>query len=280
MSEVTVRELNVYPVKACQGVPTDEIEISPQGIVGDRVFVLWEDGKLVDQVETPQIGSLGVHWNAEAGTLGFTHAEMGEYVHEVRDAGESRPTEWVLDKFQTRDQGDEAAAWLSSALGKPVRLVDAAEPWQKNIPLDSFKAVHGLSVNQFYSATPVSLSNTASLGELNTRVETPVPMDRFRMNIIVDGLDPWAEDDIVSISSDTVSLSRVDHCERCIITTTDQKTGQRTKSDLLKVLAQYRHRDEGKFGSGLLFGTYMAVSRPGTLKVGDRLQVEYADGRA
>lgn len=276
MTEIVVKELTVYPMKACQGVGVEEVEVTSQGLRGDRGFVMWSEGKLVDQLETPRCGSVSVSWNEEARTLALSHPQQGDYLHTARNEGDIRAAEWVLDKFETCDQGDEVAAWLSAAIDKPVRLVIAHEPWKKNLPLDQFELVHDQPTHRFYSASPVSLSNAASLEDLNDKLESPVPMDRFRMNVVVEGLPAWAEDDIVSVASDAMTLRRVTHCERCAITTTDQQTGERTKSDLLQVLRKhrFRDRDEGRFGSGLLFGAYMAVEREGTLRVGDRLEVE------
>jgi hypothetical protein len=274
MTQVRVVALNVYPVKGCQSIPVEEAEVGPFGLGGDRGFALWADDKLVEQVETPQTAAIGARWNPADRTLEFRHAEHGSYLHELRESGESRAVEWVLDKFDASDQGDEVADWLSAAVGKEVRLIHADQPWQKNLPLDEFALLHGTASQRFQSASPVSLSNSASLADLNERLESPAPMDRFRMNLVVDGLDAWAEDDIVAVSCGALRLLRVTHCERCPITTTDQQTGERTKSDLLKVLRKHRYR-ENRFASGLMFGAYMAVDRPGILKVGDRLDVEF-----
>jgi hypothetical protein len=99
-------------------------------------------------------------------------------------------------------------------------------------------------------------------------------MDRFRMNVVVDGLAPYEEDKLDSLSNEQVELLQVTPAERCIIITTDQKTGERPKSDLMKVLGQYRRKKkEDTFGSGLIFGNYMTVGREGTLRLGDRLVV-------
>lgn len=272
MAEITVTELNVYPVKGCQSLPVEAVEVTALGFAGDRGFAIWADGKLVEQLHHPQVAALGARWDAADGTLTFRHAACGEYRHAARGSGERRATEWVLDRFDACDQGDEVAAYLSDAVGAPVRLVRATEPWKKNLPLDEFARLHGQPSQGFQSASPVSLANAASLRDLGAKLETPVPMDRFRMNLVVDGLAPWAEDGIDSIGSDAVGLLRVTHCERCPITTTDQRTGVRVKSDLLQVLRAHRYR-ENRFGSGLLFGAYMAVERGGVLRVGDRLRV-------
>ena len=271
MQEAIVRELWTYPVKGCQGVAADAIHVSKLGIPGDRSFVVWCDGELVDQKDTPRIASIGAQFDAEAGTLALTHAEAGEYAHRVRAEGETRPARWVLDEFGTVDQGDEAAAWLSGVLEKDVRLVAPGDPWKINFPIPQMKLLHEEEKQSFFAASPVSLANIASLDDLNGRLEHPVPMDRFRMNVIVDGIEPYREDEAESFSNDAVSLLQVTPAERCIIVTTDQNTGERPKSDVLKRMRQKPKEDT--FGSGRIFGSYMQVARAGTLRVGDRLRV-------
>ena len=274
MRHASVRELWTYPVKGCQGVSADSIEIRKMGVIGDRGFVLWREGKLVDQIETPQIASLAVGFDRDAGTLRFEHAERGSYEHVVEAEGTARGTQWILDEFQTIDQGDAVADWLSSVLGKEVRLVSPGEPWKINFPIPQMQLVHQEPKQSFFSATPVSLANQASLDDLNGRLETPVGMDRFRMNVVIDGLDPYQEDELVSLGNEGVELLNVTPAERCVIITTDQKTGERPTSELLKVLGQYRRKEkEDRFGSGITFGLYMTVGREGTLRIGDTLKV-------
>jgi hypothetical protein len=276
MSDVVVSELSIYPVKGCQGISVDEVQITKTGVAGDRLFMLSQDGADVDQIKTPQMAALAIEWSAEDRRLVFSHPESGRYEHTARDTGRAQTTTLALDTFEARDQGDEVADWLSTALGKSVRLVTSIEPWSKMLPLPQFELIHQTPTERFCAVSPVSLSNAASLGDLNARLKSPVPMDRFRMNVVVDGLAAWAEDDLVSLASDSVELLRVTVCERCLITTTDQTTGERPKSDLLPTLNKFRRRQENRFASGLMFGAYMAVEKEGVLAVGDRLTVEYA----
>jgi uncharacterized protein YcbX len=274
LPEAIVTQLWTYPVKGCQGVPAESLDITRMGVAGDRGFVLWHEGQLIDQKETPQVASLAVGFDAESGTLRFEHAERGAYVHEVRSQGPAREAKWVLDEFQTIDQGDEAADWISSALAKSVRLVSPGDPWKINFPIPQMQLLHEEPKQRFFAASPVSLANQASLDDLNGRLDAPVGMDRFRMNVVVEGLDAYLEDETASFSSDAVELLNVTPAERCVIITTDQKTGERSKSDLLKVLGEYRRKPkEERFGSGITFGLYMAVGREGRLRVGDRLRV-------
>ena len=116
---------------------------------------------------------------------------------------------------------------------------------------------------------------------LNARLKAPIPMNRFRMNIVVDGLDAWEEERIDRIGSPSMELEGMTVAERCIIVTTDQETGERKKSDVLRELSKFHRRPKGeRFGSGLAFGTYLAVGREGPVKIGDRLTLELKPVRA
>jgi uncharacterized protein YcbX len=96
------------------------------------------------------------------------------------------------------------------------------------------------------------------------------------MNIVIEGLDAWDEERIDTIGTSSMELEGITVAERCIIVTTDQETGERKKSDVLRELSKFHRRPKGeRFGSGLAFGTYLAVSREGVAKVGDRLNVTF-----
>jgi uncharacterized protein YcbX len=274
VSQVVVKELTVYPVKGCQGTSLREATITQRGVVGDRLYALVEDGAPLDQIKAPQLGGLGVACDGDGGRLIFSHPQHGRFEHERRRQGDLLSTKYILDHFEGRDQGDEVAAWLSQVTGRTVRLITASEPWKQNLPLEQFDLLHETLRERFYAVSPVSVSNVASLDDLNGRLKSPVPMNRFRMNVVLEGLEPFQEDEFQSISTASVSLERVTAAERCIIVTTDQETGERKKSDLLQTLNKYRRRAKAdRFGSGLVFGAYMAVAKEGVLRVGDSITV-------
>ncbi len=274
MRDVTVRELWTYPVKSCQGVPTQSIELHPTGIVGDRGFAIWAEGRLVEQKRTPLVASIGAEWDRVNGTLTLRHADHSSFEHQIRDDGPTREATWVLDEFDTIDQGDDVAAWISRILDRDVRLVSPGQAWKINFPVPQMALLHEQPKQSFTAASPVGLANAASLDDLNKRVNTPVSMDRFRVNVVVDGLEPYEEDNITSLANDEVEILNVTPAERCVIITTDQETGERPDNNLMQVLGQYRAKTkEERFGSGLKFGNYMTVGRAGTLRVGDRLTV-------
>jgi uncharacterized protein YcbX len=189
--------------------------------------------------------SIAAKFKSEDDILELSHTNHGTYRHKVRIEGNRLPTKWVLDRFETIDQGDEAASWISQALEKKVRLVTPGASWNINLPHPMLKRMHGVEKQQFYAAAEVPIANQASLDDLNTRINSPIPMDRFRVNIVVEGIGAYEEDEMETPSN-----------------------------DILKVLGETRRRSvEESYGSGLLFSNYMTVRREGRLQVGDQLRL-------
>ncbi len=274
METVTVEELFVYPVKGLQATPVDTLEITQLGIVGDREFAIWEDGRLVDQKADQWVAAIAADFEPTTGLLTLSHPDHPTFTHTRQNQGETRQGQWVLDELELTDQGDEIASWLSAVLGREVRLVDAKSPWQVNMPVPDLQLVHGTPKTRFNAVSSVSLGNQASLDELNTHLDAPVEMDRFRLNVTVSGIDPFAEEHAVQFFNGDVSLTHVSTAERCIIITTDQTTGERPKNNLLRTLrAQHMKAEELRYGSGMKFGSYLTVDKPGHLAVGDSLIV-------
>ena len=270
MSECTVTSLTIYPVKGCQGVPVDAIEVRRGGVVGDRELMFVKDGKDYAQRDHPRLARVRVALPG-VGRVKLSDPDAGEVVHAMRDEGVEVPVNLTFNDITTRDQGDEIAAWACKAMDEEgIRVVSLPRPWDRWIPLPEFALIDGKPQHQLYDVAPVLLNNQASLDDFNQRTDAPVPMDRFRANVVVSGLDAYAEDDIRTLSSNLVELAYVTACERCIMTTTDQTSGERSSKEPIKTLSSYRKR-ENKYASGVAFGIYMTAGREGRLAIGDRL---------
>lgn len=272
MPECTVTALTIYPLKGSQGVPVDAMEVRKGGIVRDREIMFAKDGENFAQRDHPEVARIRVEV-LEDGRIRLRAGDAGEFVHEIRQEGDDIPIKILFNDITTRDQGDEIAAWACRALGTDgIRVVSLPRPWDRWIPLPEFARIDGKPQHQLYDVAPVLLANQASLDDFNRRTREPVPIDRFRANVVVEGLDAYAEDGLEALSSNAVELRFVTVCERCVMTTTDQETGERLTKEPIKTLSTYRRREE-KYASGVVFGTYMTAGREGTLKVGDRLEV-------
>jgi uncharacterized protein YcbX len=117
----------------------------------------------------------------------------------------------------------------------------------------------------FADAYPLLAISEASLAGLNGRLELPVPMNRFRPNLIISGVGPHAEDDWDHVRIGSIDMVAAKPCERCVLTTIDQETGV-AGLEPLRTLATYRRR-----GPNVIFGIYLAHRAVGTVRVGDEV---------
>ena len=174
------------------------------------------------------------------------------------------------------DAGDTAAKWLESklALMHAVRLVR----FNRDMRRDCNRLYAGDSGAHTYFADgyPLLMTNTASLIDLNLRIgcgaDSALPMDRFRPNLVIDGLTAWDEDNIDTLTMGKVVLKFAKPCVRCEVPTIDQSKGTRLSDEPLKTLARFRNNPQ--FG-GVMFGWNAVVLMPGKISTGDQVRVEY-----
>jgi uncharacterized protein YcbX len=162
------------------------------------------------------------------------------------------------------DAGGNAAEWFSRFLEQPCRLVRFPEDGEREV--DPHYA-RGPAQVGFADAFPVLLLSEASLEDLNGRMQQPLPMNRFRPNLVVRGCEPYAEDQWKRIRIGDLVLDVVKPCERCAIASVDPLTGQRGKEPLA-TLATYRGRDNSVF-----FGQNCVHLGPGSIRIGDDVEV-------
>jgi uncharacterized protein YcbX len=160
--------------------------------------------------------------------------------------------------------GEEVSQWFSEFLELSCQLVYM--PDNSYRPVNSRYASHNQQVS-FADGFPFLLISEASLQDLNERLDQPIPMNRFRPNLVVSGCEAFAEDSWRSIRIGSIPFHVVKPCERCLITTVDQAQGIRGKEPL-QTLAQYR-LSNGK----ILFGQNLIPAELGTLQVGDSVEI-------
>jgi uncharacterized protein len=159
--------------------------------------------------------------------------------------------------------GEKAANWFTDYLGVACSLVHMADDVIR--PTNPDFAPGGRV--SFADGYPFLLISEESLQDLNDRLLEPLPMNRFRPNLVVAGGAPYAEDDWSRISIGALALRVVKPCFRCVITTTDQLTARRTKEPL-RTLATYR-----RMGGEVMFGQNVVHEGTGRLSVGDTVSL-------
>ena len=260
-----VTALYYYPIKSCGGVAVQSAELDARGIRHDRQLLLVDPtGQFLTQREYPRMTRIAPR--IEDTRLTVDAPEMPTLHHEVRQTGETREVGIWRDRCQAVDQGDAIAEWFGTYLRTPCRVVTMAPEFARRIhPLYRRQPQDQVS---FADAFPFLLTTESSLADLNGRLATPLPMNRFRPNIVIAGSEPYAEDTWKSIRIGAVEFAVVKACVRCVVTTTDQATGEQGVEPL-RTLATYRRDPEG----GVLFGQNLIHEQHGQLHVGDILQV-------
>lgn len=262
---VEVAALFVYPIKSCAGMSVSSVTLDRRGVVGDRRFmVVDDDGRFLSQRELPKL-ALIVPRIAD-GMVTLTASGSPPLTVPILDDGPRRSVVVWRDVCDALDQGDDASRWLSAHLGVPCRLVRIADEWKRLV--DPTYATRPDDEVSFADAYPLLLIGEASLDDLNTRLQTPLPMNRFRPNVVVRGSTPFAEDSWRDIVIGDVRATVVKPCARCVTTLVDQETGARGKEPL-RTLATYRRRGDGE----VYFGQNVIHSGAGAIRLGDRVIV-------
>jgi hypothetical protein len=234
---VTLAGLFVYPVKSCRGVALDSARLAAAGLENDREWlVVTPGGRFLTQREAPRLACVDIALDGQALRMSSSGAGAVVVPHDV--PGERVEVKIWDDCCAAFDQGDEVAAWLAALLGREVRLV-RFDPAHRR-PSDRAWTGEVDALNRFTDGFPLLAIGRASLDDLNVRLPAPLPMDRFRPNLVFEGLEPYGEDDVFEFVTDGVRLRTAKPCTRCVITTTDQQTGRVTGEEPLRTLKTYR----------------------------------------
>lgn len=262
-----ISEINIYPIKSLRGIELNEAKIEDRGLQYDRRWLLVDEkNKFLTQREFPQLATFDlVISEAE---LKVSYAGNGMNFPIAANSGETRNVKIWSSSVKADFYGEEVNRWFSEKLDSPCRLVAMTEKSVRKV--SPFYAVRKFEDTvSFADAYPFLLIGENSLKELNEKLEKPVPMNRFRPNFVVSDSDAFAEDSWKKIKIGDTIFHVVKSCARCVMTTIEQATGEKTGAEPLKTLAVFRKK-RGK----VLFGRYLiAENAGGTVKIGDRVEV-------
>lgn len=262
-----ISSLHIYPVKGCRAVDLSEAAIERRGLAHDRRWMIVDaTGRFVSQREIPRLATVTA--GIDGGALRLSH-DSGHIA--VTTPGEGAPRLSVtLWKQQVEGYAgnDAADAWLSDYLGQPCRLV-----WQGELPraVSPQYAAEG-TMASYADGFPLLVAVTESLDDLNRRMAAPLPMNRFRPNIVITGAHAWAEDGWRRITIGPVTLDLPKPCTRCVVTATDQQTGAKEGNEPLATLKSFRLLRTPAL-TGVVFGQNAVPLATGTVKIGDTVAV-------
>ena len=262
---IQLASLIYYPIKACRNFSVTSSFVQRMGLEHDRrMMVVTLEGEFLTQREYPKLALVTPTRNDSAVTLSAPNFDSLRVP--IQTSGKTVPVDiWKSKGVQAIDQGDEAAQWFSDWLGVQVRLVHIADNYLRKV--NPKYAINEDDHTGFADGYPILIASEESLADLNARLETPLPMNRFRPNIVVKGCEPFAEDTWKRIRIGAVELAIVKPCARCLVTTIDKETLAKSKEPL-KTLATYRRR-----GSGVIFGQNVIPLNEGRLEVGVSVEI-------
>jgi uncharacterized protein YcbX len=229
MQTAEISSLTIYPVKSMKGIELESAVLTPHGLENDRRFmVVRANGRFVTQRDLPQLAIVCTGLDEDGVVLSMDGHGSATIPFITADGDRIHTKVWG-DECETVDQGEEISRWLTSALesNDTLRLVSMAPGFVR--PQSQPENLGEMTSTFFADAAPFLIANESSLVVLNQELEkrghSPVPMNRFRPNIVVRGLAPFAEHEIAELSSENYCLALCHPCERCVVTTIDQATG-------------------------------------------------------
>ncbi|MFE7644780.1 MOSC domain-containing protein [Streptomyces phaeoluteigriseus] len=272
MGNAELLSIHVHPVKAFRGQSPREAVVEPWGLTGDRRWALIDDGgKVVTQRQQPRLARAAAEL-LPGGGVRLSAPGLEQLTVSVPQPIGTVSLEIFRDKVEGVLADDSAHAWCSAYLGTDVRLVHMDDPATRR-PVDPEYALPGETVT-FADGYPLLVTAVASLDALNSLIargehaaEGPMPMNRFRPNLVVAGTEPWAEDGWSRLTIGEVDFRVAKTCGRCVVTTTDQTTAERGREPLHTL---GRHR---RLGGKLVFGQNLVPLSRGTVRVGDQVRI-------
>jgi len=262
MKPISINQLSIHPVKSTRGIDVDSLKFDRRGPIFDRHWLVIDSkNQFLTQRQHPKMCLIGTQIDGQVLTL---TAPDKFSIMVVGTTSEERQIQIWKDSVSATDCGDEVAQWLSDYMQKDCRLVCMPEHSQRLVDPDYAKENQTVG---FADGFPIMLVSKASLDNFNSKLDSPVGMDRFRPNIVIDGCEPYAEDNWKQIQIGDITFSLVKPCARCIVPSIDQQTGIK-QTEILNALNKYRRRDRKTY-----FGQNALHDKSGEIHVGDHVTI-------
>ncbi|HEX3635159.1 MAG TPA: MOSC N-terminal beta barrel domain-containing protein [Paraburkholderia sp.] len=288
----TISELFVYPIKSCAGIALSEARLLATGLEYDRCWMVTEpSGAMLTQRAYPRMALVKVELGEHELVIRAPGMSALRTPLEAAGLGAARKVQTAVwrDAAYGLDTGEQSAAWFSDFLGVPARLL-RFDPERERIVDPDYTGSVGGATTHFADGFPLLVVGQASLDDLNVRLNNKgapsIPIDRFRPNVVLTGLDAYEEDYVESLSVDgaegaAVQLQLVKLCSRCPMPTIDQAKGApdpdwpNEPTDTMSV-----YRASPRRNGALTFGNNAIVARGAgaRLRVGQAVEAELGFG--
>ena len=263
-NSIRVSSLTIYPVKSLAGIEIESTELDSMGLKNDRRWMLVSpQGDFLSQRKVPKMALIQPHFMDEQ--LVLSSKNQGDFSVPSANPQHTMQVNIWGDSVTAQRVGKEADDWLSAVLGLACHLVYIPDDEVRQCDLEFAKQGERTG---FADGFPLLLISMASLDDLNSRLENPVEMRRFRPNIVVTGCDAFAEDDWQQFNIADLPMRGVKPCSRCILTTVNPATGEREGAEPLQTLMKYR-----KWDNNVYFGQNVIHEKRGIISVGDIVTV-------
>lgn len=244
----TLAGLYIHPVKSAAGIACDSAVLGPHGLEHDREWMIVDAaGRFVTQRDEARLALLVVAIGD--GSLQLSNPQGPGPSVSLTHQGEVREVQVWRSQCSAFDAGEEVAQFLSGWLGRPLRLVRFDT---RRARLSNHDWTGGRDVpNQFSDGYPLLVLAQSSVDDLSARVGRVMAVERFRANLVLGGVAPYAEDDAGALVAGSARFTLTKACTRCVITTIDHTRGERDGDEPLRTLKGYR---QDKALRGVIFG--------------------------
>jgi len=264
---MNISEINIYPIKSLGGISLDKSAVEERGLTFDRRWMLVnEQNQFLTQREFPVMSTIKISLVNKS--LIADSGSSSVDIPYVPDSLETANVKIWSSSVKAKVYNGRTNKWFSEILKAGCRLVLMPEETKRKV--NPFYAVRKFKdMVSFADGYPFMLIARSSLEDLNSRLKSPLPMNRFRPNFVVDESAAFAEDTWKLVKIGDTVFHVVKPCERCVITTVAQEVGEKAGKEPLKTLATYRTKN-GK----VLFGQNLIAEKAGgSIRIGDKVEV-------
>lgn len=288
---MNISEINIYPIKSLKGISLQDSVVEKRGLRYDRRWMLTDpNGMFFTQREVPKMAAVTVE--LLNGALGVSAEGYGSIeIPFEPDRGERESVTVWDSTFVAETYLGSMNEWFSEVLSKRCKLVRMPDNGTRHV---SERFDQGEDTVSFADGYPLLLIGEGSLAEVNERLhdiyhneeygkKLPLPMNRFRPNLVVQGSDPFEEDGWAKIRVGEAIFRVPKPCARCVMTTVDQVRGEFDGKEPLKTIASFRMAKDafpntfealGQTANAVLFGENLIPDNPGaSIKLGDEVVV-------